>query len=168
MVWQNRLRLISDFLSSRRQGLSPETIHFYKSCLTRAFSVIGLLITSREISNYLNILDCSGGGKHAYYRALRAFYKWLYSPKSGYNLNPQNNPILHVASPLRENRIMPGLNQEQMEYLMSRVDLLVDKCIIRLLFDFGMRLRELTKKSTFHTKHGRIIERLPQRQSCEW
>jgi integrase len=110
----------------------------------RAFSVIGLLITCRDISSYLDSLNCSAGGKHAYYRALRAFYKWLYSPKSGYKLNPHDNPILLVDSPKRENRIMSSLNEETVNDLISKVDTLRDKCIVKLFFDSGMRLKELT------------------------
>jgi len=39
------------------------------------------------------------GGRHAYYRALRAFYSWLYSPKAGMGLNAQANPMLLVDAP---------------------------------------------------------------------
>ncbi|MFC2000016.1 hypothetical protein ACFLXE_04580 [Chloroflexota bacterium] len=66
----------------------------------------------QDIALFLNSLQCSNGGKHAYYRALRAFYNWLYSPKSGYGLSPQDNPILSVDSPKVENRILPSFTQE--------------------------------------------------------
>jgi len=137
-------KLVSDFLNSRRQGLSPQTLHFYQAYLTRASIVVGLHVTGQGIAHFLKSLRCSGGGKHSYYRALRCFYNWLYSPKSDYNLNPQNNPILIVDSPKREKRIMPSVTQEQVEYLVSRVGNPRDQCIIRLLFDSGMRLSELT------------------------
>jgi len=106
--------------------------------------VIGLHITGHDIAQFLDSLQCSSGGKHAYYRALRGFYSWLYSPKSGYGLNTQNNPILSVDSPKREKRIMPSINERQVEYLVSRVDSIRDECIIRLLFDSGKRLSELS------------------------
>src|SRR4030042_1318045 len=38
---------------------------------------------------------------------------------------------------------MPSITSEQVEYLVSRVELLRDKCIIKVLFDSGMRLSEL-------------------------
>jgi len=139
-----RHNLVSNFLKSRRQGLSPTTIRFYQSYLTRASSVVGLHITGLDITYFLGSLECSGGGRHAYYRALRTFYNWLYSPKSGYRLNPQDNPIRIVDIPKREKRIMPSINEEQVEQLVSAVDNLRDECIIRLLFDSGMRLSELT------------------------
>ena len=93
---------------------------------------------------FLNSLNCSGSGKHAYFRALRAFYNWLYSPKSGHNLNPQDNPVLIVDSPKKEKRIMPSLTEEQVETLISNVDSIRDKAIVSLLFESGMRLSELT------------------------
>ena len=68
----------------------------------------------------------------------------LYSPKSGYKLNPQDNPILLVDSPMRKNRIMSSLNEETINELVSKVDTMRDKCIIKLFFDTGMRLKELT------------------------
>jgi len=136
--------LVSKFLKSRRQGLSPGTIHHYQAYLTRASTVVGINITGLDITYFLRSLECSGGGRHAYYRVLRTFYNWLYSPRSGYKLNPQDNPILIVDSPKREQRIMPSINEEQAEYLASSVDNIRDKCIIRLLFDSGMRLSELT------------------------
>ena len=74
-------KLVSNFLKSRRQGLSSEPLRFYKAYLTRARLVVGLEVTGRDIQQFLNFLNCSGGGKHAYFRALRAFYNWLYSPK---------------------------------------------------------------------------------------
>ena len=135
--------LVSKFIQSRRQGLSPETIRFYQEYLTRASVVVGLDVTGQDITHFLNSLQCSGGGKHAYFRALRAFYNYLYSPKSGYSFNSQNNPMLIVDSPKREQRIMPSVNAEQLEYLISMVDNIRDKSILRLLFDSGMRLSEL-------------------------
>ena len=94
-------------------------------------------------------LRCSNGGKHAYFRALRAFYRWLYSSRSGYKLNPQDNPILLVEAPKVEKRILPSLSLEQVNYLIEVVDNLRDKTIISLFADSGIRLNELAAiKST--------------------
>ncbi len=43
-----------------------------------------------------------------------------------------------------QNGIMPSLNEEMVNDLVSRVDTLRDKCIIKLFFDSGMTLKELT------------------------
>jgi len=137
----SRHELLSNFLKSRRQGLSPRTIEFYEGYLNRASAVIG--VTGQEIAQFLDCLQCGNGGKSAYYRALRAFYNWLYSPKSGYNLNPQNNPILIVESPKVEKRILPSLTLEQLDYLIKQVECVRDRAIISLFADSGLRLSEL-------------------------
>ena len=100
-------------------------------------------VTGQDIIRFLDSLQCSGGGKHAYYRALKAFYNWLYSPKSSYNLNPQGNPILAVDSPKVEKRILPSLTIEQVLCLMDNANNVRDKAIISLFTESGLRLREL-------------------------
>ena len=70
------------FLKSRREGISPGSIQFYKAYLSKAIPVIGLNPSARQLSRYLNSLKCSQGGKHAYYRAISVFYNWLYSCRS--------------------------------------------------------------------------------------
>ena len=141
---ENRHELVSKFLQSRRQGISPQTVSFYESYLSRAIFVIGFDITGQDISKFVSALKCTCNGKHAYFRALRAFYGWLYSPKSGYQLDSRNNPILFVDRPKRESRILSSLNEGQVEYVVAQLDSLRDKCLIRLLFDSGMRLSEIT------------------------
>jgi integrase/recombinase XerC/integrase/recombinase XerD len=137
-------KLVSNFIKSRRQGLSPLTILFYEKYLSRASVAVGFNITGQSISLFLDSLKCTDGGKHAYYRALRALYTWLYSRKSGYNLNPQDNPILLVDSPKVGKRILPSLTEIQVNTLLKGTDNLRDKCIISLLADSGMRLSEIT------------------------
>jgi site-specific recombinase XerD len=105
--------------------------------------VIGLHIEGQDIAHFLDKLECSNGGKHAYYRALRAFYNWLYSKKSGYNLNPQDNPILAVEAPKLKKRILPSLTLEQLDYLIDQAECTRDKAIISLFADSGLRLSEL-------------------------
>jgi site-specific recombinase XerD len=105
--------------------------------------VIGLDITGQDIAQFLDNLSCSNGGKHAYYRALRAFYNWLYSRKSGYNLNSQDNPILAIDAPKVGKRILPSLTLEQLDYLIDQAECIRDKAIISLFADSGLRLSEL-------------------------
>jgi hypothetical protein len=66
--------MVSNFIKSRREGLSFNSIEFYEAYLTLANPVIGFNITGQDIGQFLNSLQCSNGGKHAYYRVLRAFY----------------------------------------------------------------------------------------------
>ncbi len=136
-------KLLSNFLISRREGISPRTIAFYEGYLNLAKDVVGINITGRQITLFLDALQCKMGGKHAYYRALRSFYNWLYSPRSGCNLNPQDNPILMVDSPKVEKRILPSLTPEQLDYLIEQAGNVRDKAIISLFADSGLRLSEL-------------------------
>ena len=136
-------KLLNEFLSSRRDGLSPETTRYYTGYLNLARSVVGTRTTGHEVKHFLDSLQCSNGGKHAYYRALRAFYNWLYSPKSGHGLNPQDNPILMVESPKVEKKILPSFTPEQIAYLMGQADCVRDRAIISLFSDSGLRLSEL-------------------------
>jgi len=135
--------LVSKFLKSRRQGLSKETIKFYNGYLNRAVGLISFNIKADTIANFLSKLQCGNGGKHAYFRALRAFYSWFYSRKSGYNLNPQDNPMLLVDAPRVEKRLMPSVTEQQVTDLINSANTLRDKCVISLLADSGMRLTEL-------------------------
>ena len=135
--------LVSSFIESRREGLSNLSIKYYESYLNRASSVIGASVTGQDIAHFIRSLKCSGGGKHAYFRVLKTFYNWLYSPKSSYDLNPQSNPILLVDPPKVEKRILPSLTSEQLDYLIEQVDSTRDKAIISLFADSGLRLSEL-------------------------
>jgi site-specific recombinase XerD len=105
--------------------------------------VVGIGVTGQRIKHFLDSRQCSPGGKHAYYRTLRAFYNWLYSPKSGYGLNPQDNPMLIVESPKVGKRILPSLTPEQITYLIGCSESVRDKAIISLFSDSGLRLSEL-------------------------
>ena len=135
--------LINSFLKSRRQGISARTLETYRGYLNRASVVVGLNITGQDIASFLQSIQCSNGGKHAYYRTLRAFYNWLYAPRSGHGLDLQHNPILQVESPKVEKRILPSLTSEQLESLIAVADSVRDKAIISLLADSGLRLSEL-------------------------
>ena len=88
-------------------------------------------------------LKCTPGGKHAYYRVLRTFYNWLYSRKSGYKLNVQDNPILDVDAPKLDRKILPSLTPQQVNYVIEQASCMRDKVIISLFADSGLRLSEL-------------------------
>lgn len=140
---QQSFQLIDRFLKSRTQGLSPRTFQFYQGYLNRAEEVVGIEIKAHQIKQYLDNLQCSNGGRHAYYRTLRAFYNWLYSAKSGLGLNPPDNPICIVDAPKVEKRVLPSLTPEQLNYLISQTESTRDSAIISLFADSGLRLSEL-------------------------
>ena len=135
--------LLNTFMSSRRDGLSQETLKFYRGYLKNANQVIGIGLIGQQIKQFIDSRQCNSGGKHAYYRVLRVFYNWLYSPKSGYGLNPQDNPMLMVESPKVGKRILPSLTPEQIISLIDKCESVRDRAIISLFSDSGLRLSEL-------------------------
>ena len=142
-------QLIDSFICSRRDGLSAQTInHTYRLYLKLAGEIIGLNVTGQQLQHFINSRQCSQGGKHAYFRTLRVFYNWLYSRASGYNLNPQHNPILDVQAPKVGRKILPSLTPEQVDYLIDQVAHVRDKAIISLFADSGLRLSELANINT--------------------
>ena len=127
--------MVSDFLQSRRQGLSTGTILFYQSCLSKA---IGTELTPQAINNFLSSLKCNNG-KYSYYRCIRALCNWLIK-----NELIKNNPISKIEAPKPAKRILPSLTNEQVAFLIDHAESLRDKAIISLFSDSGMRLNELT------------------------
>jgi site-specific recombinase XerC len=71
----NVKQLLNKFLQSRRQGITPHTIRFYKQCLTPFIESYKL--ASEGINIFLANLKCDAGGELAYFRAIRAFCNWL-------------------------------------------------------------------------------------------
>ena len=136
-------RAIDTFLKSRRDGTSINTIIFYRKPLSKSIPVLGLTPTSNQLGKYLNSLSCSQGGKHAYYRAISVFYNWLYSPRSGFRLKYDQNPILMVEPPKKPKLILPSLTKGQVELLIDKAHSIRDKAIIALFTESGLRLSEL-------------------------
>jgi len=134
--------LLSDFLNSRRQGISPRTIEFYKACLEPFTAYYEL--TPTGINTFLANLNCHNG-KNAYYRAIRAFCNWLY--RQGYI---KDNPITRVDAPKSTKVLLPSLTHEQVEYLIDQAETIRYKAIISLFADSGIRLNELLNIKANH------------------
>lgn len=135
--------IIDQFIASRRDGLSKLTIQSYREVFKRSIEVIGIEVTGQDIQRFLTSKQCTSGGKHGYYRVLRAFYNWLYSPKSCYGLQLQDNPILFVDAPKVEKKILPSLSLEQVDQVIDSASCIRDKAIISLFADSGLRLNEV-------------------------
>jgi transcriptional regulator with XRE-family HTH domain len=104
--------LLEDFIKSRRQGISPQSIRFYRICLKPFLSNYPL--TSQGINAFLSNLKC-GNAKHAYYRAIRAFCNW--AVKEGHMIQ---NPLVKVDVPKVTKRILPSLTSEQVECVIEQ------------------------------------------------
>jgi len=128
--------LLTLFVNSRRDGISPRTIEFYRDCLTPF--VKHYPITSEGVNLFLANLTC-GNAKLNYYRAITVFVHWLL--RMGY---VKDNPLAQVDKPKPAKRMLPSLTSGQVQQLIDAVDNIRDKAIISLLADSGMRLNELT------------------------
>jgi site-specific recombinase XerD len=129
-------------LKSRRQEAGKRTIELYRYLLTPFVNSYAL--TPSDINRFLSTRTCSNG-KHAYYRALRAFCNWLY--KQSYIAD---NPIEKVDPPKLKKVILPSLTDEQVEYLIKQAENIRDKTIISLLANSGIRLNELLSIKEAH------------------
>jgi site-specific recombinase XerD len=151
--------LLNAFLQSRRDGISPSTLEFYNTYLRRCNGLLLPSVSIQELNNFIKTRQCSSGGKHAYYRALRAYFNWLFSVKSGQHLNLGDNPIVQVDPPKVERKIFPSLSIDQVEYLLEQAETIRDKAIISLFVDTGLRLTELANiKVTNIDWHSRLIK----------
>ena len=126
------------FLKSRREGISPNTIRDYSNTLPRTLNVLGLKPITAKINSYLRSLTCSLGGKYGYFKNIRAFYNWLYSPRSGYPFKSENNPVTWVDAPKRPTIILPSLSKEEVELLIEEANSVRDKAIIALFTESGV------------------------------
>jgi site-specific recombinase XerD len=131
------------FFKSRSQGLSENTLEFYQRVLSKAWTVARPDTSPSKVKAYLDSVNGSLGNKHAHFRALRVFFRWLYSPKSGIKLNPLDNPMLYVDAPKLPKLILPSLTREQVNSLIDSAQNLRDKAIISLFAESGLRLSEL-------------------------
>jgi site-specific recombinase XerD len=128
--------LLALFINGRRQGLTPNTIKFYKDVLRPFISRFPL--TSDGINSYLTSLTCKTITKDSYFKGIRAFINWCVR-----NEYLHDNPLLKVDPPKPEKRVLPSLTQDQVDYLIEYVDDVREKAIISLLADSGMRVSEL-------------------------
>ena len=138
-----KLDYLSLFLKSRQAiGVSPRTLEFYKERLSKfVVNVNYLKAKPQTIQRYLNSIPPNGNGyatRHASYRAIRAFYRWL---EAEYGLS---NPMANIGAPILGKPILPSLTQEQVFTLIEKAQNTRDKAIIALFTESGLRLSELT------------------------
>jgi integrase/recombinase XerC len=132
--------VLTDFLRERRiWGLSPRTCQFYEGYLTTFLNGINrpiLSLTKDDIANFLDSRRCTPGGKHAYFRAIRAFYRWAYEEERIPALPRMKAP--KVPKPLRY-----SVKVDDITRLLDAADNVRAKLIISLLADTGLRRAEL-------------------------
>jgi len=126
------------FLQSRRANeVSSGSIHFYKVKLGKFFDELNVDKTNqRQIERFL-LQFTNSGNRHAYYRAIKTFYRWR---EDNFALP---NPMRHMRAPKLSKLIMPSLTQEEVVTLIDALHNARDKAIIALFTESGLRLSEL-------------------------
>ncbi len=130
------------FLQSREaMGVSPKTLRFYKERLSKFIRAIDhLQATRQDVQKYLNSIPPNQyglGTRHASFRAIKAFYRWL---NSEYGIP---NSMEGVPAPILGKPILPALEKEQVLYLIETSSYIRDKAIIALFTESGLRLSEM-------------------------
>ena len=130
------------FLQSREaRGVSPRTLEFYQYGLDRfTLSNDCLKATPYKIERYLNTIPPNHNGlasRHASFRILRTFYRWLETEHG------ISNPTENMRGPILGKPILPSLTQEQVLQLIEMAPTIRDKAIIALFTESGLRASEL-------------------------
>jgi integrase/recombinase XerD len=141
--------LLSSFIKSRANGLSPRTITDYKYRLNH---FIGYPLTSQGIKDFLDNLTCKNG-KWNYYKCIRALVNWLFR-----NKYIPENLITLVEVPKRQKKLLPAITEAQYHNLLQQCPER-DKAIISLLWYSGMRVSEAAsvKASDFNWNEGTVV-----------
>ena len=136
---------LNTFLLSYPQGTTHD---FYECYLTKSIPPLKLTSTTAEIQNFIDC-DCgkkniNPGGRKAYFRAIRCFFNWAFSPASGLGFKPSDNPITWVKPPKVNEKIMPAQDEKSLEVLLSHVSDTRDRAILSTLIDTSGRLSEVS------------------------
>ncbi len=134
---------VSLFIQSRQaMGCSAKTIDFYRDRLGQFVEHVEYMKAKTiTIQKYLNTIPANKNGlatRHASYRAIKTFYRWL---STEYGLS---NPLTGIAAPILGKPVMPTLDEYGVKQLIDSVDNTRDKAIIALFVESGLRLTELT------------------------
>jgi len=140
---------LAPFLQSRESmGVSPKTLRFYRERLSKFIRAVNCLqATRQDIQRYLNSIPPNQyglGTRHASFRAIKAFYRWL---NSEYGIP---NSMEGVPAPILGKPILPSLEKEQVLYLIEKAPSIRNEAIVALFTESGLRLSELTNIKPDH------------------
>ena len=126
-------------MQSRKAGnTTPGTLRYYGTKLSNFLEKVNPDIASPgDIDRFLMQFD-NAGNRHAYFRAIRAFYNWR---EDVFNFA---NPVKKMKAPKVPKLIMPTLKLGDIKKLIEQADSVRDKAIISLFTESGMRLSELS------------------------
>ena len=136
------VRLVNSFISERKsRSLSPNTIRFYEGYLARFVTTLSKPLqeqTKQDILDFITSRNCNAGGKHAYFRVLRAFYKWCLSEDL-----VDRSPMANLMAPKVPKPLRPALSLRNLFQLLNASSNPREQLIVSLLADTGLRLSEL-------------------------
>lgn len=137
----------------KTRGLSPHTLEFYQAQLEafRAFCKVRKVneipqITADLLRDYLDNLKETGhndGGRHAKFRALRAFLLWWER-----EAEPDNwkTPLRNIKPPKQQTDPIPGVPIDDVKAMLATCGIdyfgIRDKAILLCLLDSGARASE--------------------------
>jgi len=139
---QQKISYFNSFINSREaMGVSPRTVEFYQDRLGLFIDRVDYVRASRsDIRNYLNSIPPNKYGlatRHASFRAIKTFYRWL---NTEFGIK---NPIEGMPAPILGKPILPSLTQGEVLNLLDEANCVRDKAIIALFTESGLRLTEL-------------------------
>ncbi len=131
--------------------IAPRTVEFYREKLARfiAFSEAQQAVSLEQITpdhlrRFFLWLEQNGnnaGGRHAYYRALRAFFNWLETEYDGYA-----SPLRKLKPPKVDAPPIEGVSAAAVQAMLAACDKsftgVRDKAILLILLDTGARASE--------------------------
>lgn len=145
---------VNDFILSRKAlKLSPRTVDWYNhklSAFARAYQE--LPETPYQVEEFLTGINGEHNA-HGYYRALKAFYRFL---RKRYQIT---NPLDLVAMGRPRKTDKPTLEPDQLFGILHAATRLRDRAILTLLMDTGMRASELAglKKQHILTEEVKVF-----------
>jgi site-specific recombinase XerD len=143
--------ILEGFLESRR-GLTPGTVKFYREKLVVFIEWCkGVKIktveeitpsTIRDFFAELEERGATDGGRHAYYRSIKAMLHW-YEDETEYEYR---SPMKRVEPPSNKIDPIPGVTAEEIQKLIDAChgeNEKRDRAVFQVLFDTGARASEL-------------------------
>lgn len=132
---------VEDFLKSRQgRGLSPQTLRWYRGILTSFAGMFPELPDNpSKIDQFL--LSCPGGDerRHGYFRAVRAFYRFLARRYRVVNI------VALVDAPRRQGKRPRPLTLDELDQLLSFPHSLRVKAALQFMADSGARIGEAAR-----------------------
>ena len=134
---------IQAFIHNRTaKNLRPKTIEWYEGFLGRfARFCPELPMEPEPIEEFLTQITGEPETKHAYFRCLKAFYRFFCKRH-----RLRNNPIELIDPPRCPRKIMPTLEPREMWQILNladRANNLRDKALISIFLDSGGRVSEI-------------------------